>query len=162
MVAFVALEQILLRTLTRRIAEIMNVFLRWIRFNAVGAVGVTVQLSTLAVLVHLFEVHYILATALAVETAILHNFVWHEKWTWSDIAAQENSSWVGRLIRFHITNGFTSLGGNLILMQSLVGTFQLPVLYANLIAIAACSLINFMLSNYWVFQDHGTSRMPTE
>jgi len=140
----------------------MNVFLRWIRFNAVGAVGVAVQLSTLALLVHFFDFHYILATAIAVETAILHNYVWHEKWTWSDIAAEGNSHWFSRLFRFHITNGFTSLLGNLILMQSLVGTFDMPVIYANLLAIAACSAINFVLSNYWVFQAATASRVSTQ
>jgi len=139
----------------------MNVFLRWIRFNAVGAIGVVVQLSALALLVYYFDFHYILATALAVETAILHNFVWHEKWTWSDVAAGCSSHWLSRLLRFHLTNGFTSLLGNLVLMQSLVGTFRLPVLYANLIAIAACSVINFILSHYWVFQDAEASRALT-
>jgi len=135
----------------------MNVFLRWIRFNAVGAIGVGVQLSTLALMVHYFEIHYILATAIAVETAILHNYVWHEKWTWSDIASEQGSRWLNRLFRFHITNGFTSLFGNLLLMQSLVGTFQIPILYANLIAIAVCSVINFALSNYWVFREPVTA-----
>jgi putative flippase GtrA len=129
----------------------MNVLLRWIKFNAVGAVGIVVQLGTLGLLVHYFAFHYILATAIAVEFAILHNFVWHEKWTWSDTTARDSSLWVHRLIRFHVTNGFTSLLGNLILMKSLVEAFHLPILCANIIAIAACALINFVLSNYWVF-----------
>ena len=133
----------------------MNILLRWIKFNAVGAIGVAVQLVTLALLVHLFHFHYIISTVIAVETAILHNFVWHEKWTWSDLASKSPSHWFQRLLRFHVTNGLTSLTGNLIMMRSLVGTFHIPVIYANLVAIAACSLINFALSNYWVFRGSG-------
>lgn len=131
----------------------VNVLFRWIRFNAVGAIGIGVQLSALALMVSYFEIHYILATAIAVESAILHNYVWHEKWTWSDIASDQGSGWLKRLFRFHITNGFTSLFGNLLLMQSLVETFQIPILYANLVAIAVCSVINFALSHYWVFRE---------
>jgi len=135
----------------------MSFFLRWIRFNAVGAIGVAIQLSMLALFVHLFHLHYILSTALAVETAILHNYLWHERWTWSDVVAESTSHWFTRLFRFHVTNGFTSLAGNLILMQSLVGTFELPVLPANLFAIAACSVFNFLLSHYWVFRNNGNT-----
>jgi putative flippase GtrA len=145
-------------TTTRSNSKTMNVLLRWIKFNAVGAIGVVVQLSTLGLLVHYLEVHYILATAIAVETAILHNYIWHEKWTWSDVSKSRASQWFHRLFRFHITNGFTSLLGNLVLMQGLVGTFHMPVIYANLIAIAACSLINFGLSHYWVFRTPMTAR----
>ena len=32
------------------------------------------------------------ATALAVETAILTNFFWHERWTWRDRADVQNAS----------------------------------------------------------------------
>jgi putative flippase GtrA len=140
------------------VSAMMILLLRWIKFNAVGAIGVGIQLSALALLVYAFDLHYILATAIAVETAVLHNFIWHEKWTWSDITAENSSSWLRRLVRFHVTNGFTSLTGNLLLMQTLVGAFHLPVLYSNLIAIAACSVINFMLSHCWVFRTRSKAK----
>jgi putative flippase GtrA len=54
---------------------------RWLKFNAVGAIGVAVQLGMLAILVRL-GVHYLIATALAVETAVLQNYYWHARWTW--------------------------------------------------------------------------------
>ena len=60
------------------------VFRRWLKFNSVGAIGIGVQLSVLTLLAGHLGLNYLLATALAVETAVLHNFVWHEKWTWAD------------------------------------------------------------------------------
>ena len=39
------------------------------------------QLSVLALLVRL-GVHYLVATALAVEIAVLQNYYWHVRWTW--------------------------------------------------------------------------------
>ena len=49
---------------------------RWLKFNAVGVLGAGVQLCVLAAL-HRWGVHYLLATALAVESAVLHNYLWH-------------------------------------------------------------------------------------
>ena len=62
---------------------------RWLRFGAVGALGVLVQLGALAALAGWLGCNYLLATACAVETAVLHNFAWHERWT---APKQRNSS----------------------------------------------------------------------
>jgi len=59
-------------------------FLRFVRFNVVGAMGIAVQLAALTLLVSGLGVHYLPATALAIELSVLHNFFWHERWTWGD------------------------------------------------------------------------------
>jgi len=82
--------------------------LRWLKFNAVGAIGVAVQLGVLAVLIQL-GVHYLFATALAVEAAVLQNYYWHTRWTWK---GREGSLW-----RFHVANGLLSLISNLMWMH---------------------------------------------
>ena len=64
---------------------------RWLAFNGVGALGVIVQLAVLALLVHGASVHYLVATAIAVEAAVLHNFAWHQRWTWRDRPAASRS-----------------------------------------------------------------------
>ena len=56
----------------------------WARFNAVGLAGVAVQLTMLKLLHSGMGLDYLLATALAVQTAVLHNFFWHRKWTWAE------------------------------------------------------------------------------
>jgi putative flippase GtrA len=52
---------------------------RWLKFNAVGGVGINVQLAVLLVLNSGFHMSYLPATAFAVEMAVLHNFLWHER-----------------------------------------------------------------------------------
>jgi putative flippase GtrA len=54
---------------------------RWLKFNAVGGIGIGVQLVVLAGLKSGLELNYLLATAVAVEVAVLHNFFWHERFT---------------------------------------------------------------------------------
>ena len=125
-------------------------FRRWLKFNAVGAIGILVQLAALAVLKSGLRVPVLAATALAVEIAVLHNFVWHELWTWKDRRGM--GSVVARLIRFNLGNGLVSLVVNVALMELLVGRFHVQYLLSNLVAIAAGSLANFLVSEFLVFR----------
>jgi len=125
---------------------------RWLLFNGVGVVGVAVQLGVLALLVHGAGVHYLLATAVAVEAAVLHNFVWHQRVTWRDRPGSAPADIAHRLLRFHLTNGAVSAVGNLAIMRVLGGQWGMDPLAANLVAIVACSMLNFMASHTLVFK----------
>jgi putative flippase GtrA len=127
---------------------------RWLKFNAVGAMGIGVQLAALAILKSGFGVPYMAATALAVEAAVLHNFVWHERWTWKDRKGS-GSSVLARLVRFHLGNGIVSILVNLVFMRVLVGRFHMQYLVANMVAIAAGSLANFLIGDLFVFRRAG-------
>lgn len=127
----------------------MNILVRWVRFNLVGAMGMAVQLGALALLSRCDGGHYLAASTVAVELAVLHNFVWHLHVTWPD--RRGHSAVLGQLVRFHLANGLVSIFGNLALMRLLVGNAHLPVLVANGIAIVCCSVVNFGLSHIWAF-----------
>jgi hypothetical protein len=58
--------------------------MRWLKFNTVGGMGILIQLRVLAFLTEALRVPYLVATAVAMETAILHNFIWHERFTWAE------------------------------------------------------------------------------
>ncbi len=125
---------------------------RWLKFNTVGAIGIAVQLAALAFLTRVLGVNYLVATGCAVETAVLHNFLWHERFTWKDRSGGGRRALAVRLIRFHAGNGFVSIVGNLLLMRFLVGTLHWRVLVANAVSIAACSLLNFAAGEWFVFR----------
>jgi putative flippase GtrA len=126
----------------------MNLFVRWGKFNAVGAAGVAVQLTVLALFKSALGVDYLAATALAVETAVLHNFYWHQRWTWAD---RPRGSQVARLLRFNLTTGALSILSNVVLMWIFAGVFHLHYLVANLAAIAITSILNYLLADRVVF-----------
>jgi putative flippase GtrA len=128
---------------------------RFLKFNSVGVAGFAVQMTVLAALLHA-GVHYLAATALAVEAAVLHNFVWHERWTWKDRPAAGHGR-LGRLFRFHALNGLVSLAGNVLLMRLFVGTLGVPAIPANILAVMACSLVNYFGSDRIVFARMGSS-----
>lgn len=130
-------------------------FNRFVMFCVVGFGGVLVQTVTLSVLLRVSGIHYVAATALAVEASVLNNFVWHRRWTWSD---RPRSSAIVQLLRFNATNGAISLMGNIVITFMLVSVRKLNPLEANLITIGICSLVNFAVADKFVFIVNGEGR----
>jgi len=127
----------------------MVTFRRWLTFNGVGLVGAALQLSVLAFLTRQLGLSAAWATPLAVETAILHNFVWHQRVTWGGHGAHGETR--RRLLQFHALNGVVSLAGNagITIILTAQGMHVLP---ANVIAILACATVNFVLGERIVFR----------
>jgi len=164
-----------------------STFVRWCKFNFVGGIGIGVQFAALFLVKAVLHFHYLAATAIAVEAAVVHNFVWHEQFTWVDRTMAEpnvttrGSGWRSafsaaiepsfsnrasvpaafksrygpscrRFLRFNLTAGAVSILGNLALMKVMVGQGHMNYLLANAIAITLCSLVNFLVSETWVFE----------
>ena len=134
--------------------------MRAMRFYAVGSVGIAVQLAALWLLHERAGLGLSLATALAVELAVLNNFAWHERWTWADRPANWRER-LARLLRFHLTNGLISIGGNLLLTKALHDGLGVHYLVANGLSIAACSVANYLASEHLVFRQ-GIRRLSQE
>jgi putative flippase GtrA len=111
--------------------------------------GTSLQLTLLASLTGLAGLHYLLATALAVETAVVHNFLWHDRWTWGD--RRPEGAILGRLLRFNAATGLVSLVGNLVFMRLFVGELSMHPLPGNLASIACCAALNFLVNDRVVF-----------
>lgn len=131
--------------------------IRWLRFNFVGLLGIAVQLSVLTLLVSVARINYLLATVIAVECAVLHNFLWHERYTWRE-RTRGTPGVTGRLLRFHLANGLISIAGNLLFMRLLAGSAGLHYLPANLLSIAMCGILNFLVGDFLVFRVRDTPR----
>jgi putative flippase GtrA len=157
-----------------------STLMQWCKFNLVGGMGIVVQFAALFLLKTALHFNYLAATAIAVEAAIVHNFVWHEQFTWVDRATSAPQSTSGaeaqnlvkrlfaalkrcatqslcgsslrRLLRFNLATGAVSILGNLALMKVMVGEGHMNYLLANAIAIILCSMANFLVSKNWVFE----------
>ena len=66
---------------------------RGMKFYIVGAAGIGVQLAAAWVLRNSLSFSPAVATAIAVEAAVLHNFAWHEHWTWRE--RRRRAWWTG-------------------------------------------------------------------
>src|SRR5262249_3032355 len=126
---------------------------RAIAFISVGIAGFLVQTLTLAVLTLGVRWPVAIATAIGVEAAVLTNFCWHEHWTWRD-RFDGHARW-RRLVRFHVTNGVTSLVGNTALTMRFANEWRLTPIAGNAIAVGLLSAINFLAADRWVFVRRG-------
>jgi len=134
---------------------------RRLKFNAVGAMGICMQMLAVYLFGSVFDMDSLWATAFAVEAAVLHNFFWHEHFTWSDRRAAARGRFRRRLLAFNLTTGAVSIGGNLICVSLLMHQLRAHLLAANLFAVAACSLINFIVNDKLVFRRAPKSPEPS-
>ena len=88
---------------------------------------------------------------MAVELAVLHNFFWHQRWTWRDRPSRGPAESWRRLARFHAANGLVSLAGNVLITTALVQA-GLSTIPANFVATLACSLVNYVAGDLVVFR----------
>lgn len=132
-----------------------------VRFYTVGLMGIAVQLISLIVLADGLRLHPAVATFGAVQIAIAHNFVWHERWTWAhrDVGY---SAWQ-RYCRFVLSTGLISVVANLLVTGALVRFSAMPLTIANLLAIATASVANYLASDRFVFKyrGHAPVRRPS-
>ena len=131
--------------------------MRCMKFYAVGAMGMAVHLTLLALFVRVLQMHYQWATVFAVEAAVVHNFLWHRRWTWSDRPVDGAAATAARLVRFNLTNGLVSVLGNLFFMHLFAGLLRFDPIVASLLSIPPCALVNFLVSDRWVFLSPGST-----
>jgi len=128
-------------------------------FAIVGIAGYAVQTAVLWLLVGRIGLAVVPATIVATEAAVLHNFLWHLRWTWADRPAGARAG-AGRLVRFNLSNGGFSLVGGAAIMALLVDALGVHYLLANLAAVLVVSTVNFLASDRFVFTLPGQADAP--
>jgi dolichol-phosphate mannosyltransferase len=122
---------------------------RFIRFGLVGLTGVFVDMTVLYLLSDPTTLHLPLTRSKIIsgELAIINNFLWNDRWTFADIARQQQG-WRQRCKRFLKFNMICLAGLVLnVLVLNLVFNFIIPNRYiANLIAIAVATIWNFWVN----------------
>jgi len=122
--------------------------MRWVRFNLVGVAGFAVQMLTLAAVTRWLGVRPSVAVVVAVLVAVSHNFVWHERVTWP---GQRRDGRLRRWLSFNLSNGLISVVTNVIVTTLIVAATGAPLLVANAMAVVMASVVNFLVSDRYVF-----------
>jgi putative flippase GtrA len=125
---------------------------RLLKFSAGGAAGFVCQVVVLWGLTSVLSVNYIAATIVAIEMAILFNYLCHEQWTWKDRPARSPRERWSRLLRFNAMTALTSIAGGVLITASLVELFGMPAVAANVVSVAALGLLNFAGADSLVFR----------
>ena len=123
----------------------MSLWRSFARFNVVGLAGAGVQLTAMTALVHASGLDYRLATAGALAITLVHNFLWHLRWTWRDHGLNGFAAVRGFVV-FVWGNGMVSILGASVLMPLLVGRAGLPPVLSTVVCIATCGPVKFWLA----------------
>jgi putative flippase GtrA len=126
-------------------------FLRFVKFGIVGGSGVVVNVGLLHAFTAYARMDYRIASIIAIECAVINNFLWNYFWTWKDRQAGSRRSLVYMLFKFHLSSGLTALIVNWGLLVLLTETFHFFYHVSNLIGIGCGAVVNFVLGHYWVF-----------
>jgi putative flippase GtrA len=125
--------------------------MRFGRFSLIGLSGAVLQVILFNLLIESFHLPGVAAMPIAVETVLLNNFFWHERFTWRARGAAGLRPRLARLWRFHAANGMVSLAGNTVLAYWLVQQLKAPPWPSAVAAIAICAPINFLIADRWVY-----------
>lgn len=141
---------------------------RFPRFAVVGASGTVVNLVVLYLgqefLFRAIEpegTRLNFSLSLAVFVATINNFTWNRLWTWSDrvriLEADEQLQPVGlRVVGMEFGQYVTAsaFGSGLQYVLTLLLTGSMDYRVANIIAILAASVSNFLANDRWTFKRH--------
>jgi len=121
----------------------------FIKFGIVGATGVLVNMGILIFLTRGMHLSLELASPVAIETSIITNFILNNLWTFK--ARSKKDSILKRFTRFHIVS-FTAGIVNYIVLLMLTYGLGVFDLLANLIGIAAATVVNYILNSRWTWK----------
>ncbi len=120
---------------------------RMLLFGLVGGVGTLINTGILWVLTSFFAVHYLLASLIATETAIVANFFGNHHLTFNDRKAESHWGTAHQFLRFQMIS-MTSIVGTLLILGTLTTWFgERYLLVWNLVAIAAMLGVNYTLND---------------
>ncbi|MCF7824268.1 MAG: GtrA family protein [Candidatus Marinimicrobia bacterium] len=124
---------------------------RFIIFTFVGVSGIVVNSGILFLLKEYLHLPLSFASLLAIQVAILNNFVWNMRFTWADREMKGFEAVRAGLLRFTLVS-WVAGALNWIILLLLNHFTGLYYLLANLIAIFIASVLNYLLNDYWTFK----------
>ena len=134
-----------------RLTGLQEGAMRFVKFGLVGLSGILVNEGLLWLLTENYGLYYLLSAAIAVETAIITNFILNDIWTFRDRRTPGNRSLLGRGLKFNLVS-LGGLGINIAILWTVTEVVGISYLISNLIGIAGATLWNFTINTLWTWR----------
>jgi putative flippase GtrA len=135
---------------------------RFARFGLVGISGVVVNQSILILLHGGLGWPLLLSSPIAIELAIISNFVLSAIWIWRYDFGGSRGLIVRKFVQYQAATLFSSLIVNASVLAALVYWLGVDYRIANLCGIAAGMMLNFLAGELWVFRPPLAVDTPSE
>jgi putative flippase GtrA len=119
---------------------------QFIRFALVGVLNSAIQYLVFLFLYSLIGTQYLMASIIGYVAGMINSYILNRRWTFGS-RNQELLTELGRFVAVNLV----SLGVNLGLLFLLVSSGAMAPQWAQVLAIAGSTLVNFVLNKVWTF-----------
>ncbi len=127
-------------------------FIRILKFGVVGGSGVVVNMGALAILRLIPALPLPIRSPIAIEIAIITNFILNYYWTWNDRKSEEKGHKRFTFLKFNLSSGAIAAIFNYLPLLLFVNQLNWNEDFANFIGIGMASVANFLISHFWTFK----------
>ena len=123
----------------------------FMKYSLVGVSGVFVNLGLYLFLTRYYEISEVVAPLIAIESALISNFILNNFWTFGKRITQSRIR--VKFVKFHLVSGFSALI-NYLAFLTLFLVFGLYDILANLIGIGLAAIVNYLINSNWTWKDN--------
>ena len=121
----------------------------FMKYSLVGVSGVFVNLGLYLFLTRYYEISELVAPLIAIESALISNFILNNFWTFGKRITQSRIR--VKFVKFHLVSGFSALI-NYSTFLTLFLVFGLYDILANLIGIGLAAIVNYFINSNWTWK----------
>ena len=121
-----------------------------LKYGVVGTSGFLINMMIFIVLTRLFSFTIEIASPIAIESAIISNFILNNFWTFK--SREVKSTLIRRFLKFHLV----ALAAGLVNYETLlILHYGLGIqdIIANIIGILTGMMVNYLLNSNWTWKD---------
>ena len=123
----------------------------FMKYSLVGVSGVFVNLGLYLFLTRYYEISEVVAPLIAIESALVSNFILNNFWTFGKRITQSRIR--VKFVKFNLVSGFSALI-NYSAFLTLFLVFGLYDILANLIGIGLAAIVNYLINSNWTWKDN--------
>ena len=123
----------------------------FMKYSLVGVSGVFVNLGLYLFLTRYYEISQVVAPLIAIESALISNFILNNFWTFGKRVTQSRIR--VKFIKFHLVSGLSALI-NYSVFLTLFLVFGLFDILANLIGIGLAAIVNYLINSNWTWKNN--------
>ncbi len=129
-----------------RVEALKRDFLRLIKFSIVGVIGAGINTGFLWVLTDFAGLFYLFSSAIAIEIAIIMQFLMNDRWTFKERKTTRAGQFIKRILKSNLwrSGGLAINIGILYLLTEYVGVYYL---LSNILGIICAFLLNYILES---------------
>ncbi|AAB90627.1 GtrA family protein [Archaeoglobus fulgidus] len=121
-------------------------FLRLLKFASVGAFGALINTLILYIFTEYFRVYYIVSSILAIEIAIVVQFILNDRWTFRDKRSSDLRLFLFRLLKSNLWR-VAGIFVNISILYVLTELFKIYYIFSNFVGIGCAFIFNYIMES---------------